>query len=269
MANTNSKTSRNSLTIHMLKEILCAEHAARVLAAEAWWTIVPNKDDSFSQTGDAGKFWSVITAIKELGMPIGYTKSVNHLGRTVNEPHSDPELLLRTIIKPNGNLTPPNKELIQTRCKVSGKDFEATYKERVEQYEDALAAEMELIEKAIKSIMQQQPNMEEPLEGAFTQVFNEDTGTYEDVELSLPEHQIPIDRIIEFGERYMKSLANNSKVNDLIFGTENALWEGEINRLKQIVQQEEHEGAAPDYVAEMDDKLLDAAGMHAGSNSGK
>jgi len=54
-----------------------------------------------------------------------------------------------------------------------------------------------------------------------------------------------------------------------VFIAENTLYQAELAAMKAIVQFEKAEGAAPDYVAAMDDKLLEASGMAAGRNAGK
>lgn len=262
--------ARNTLTIAEAKDILCAEHAARLFVAEAWWAIVPNKEGSFAYDGNAQPFWALVNATLELGMPLGFTKQENHLKKLVNVPHSDPEQLLRNLIKIQPRAQMPDMAIITARCKVTGKDPKAMYDERKLAYDEEVAAEIARIETVIKDIMRQMPAAgDEPFE-SITKLgeFNEETGEYDEYEVTLGEHLIPIDRIIEFGERQLKFLANNSKVPDIIFGTEHALWQGELNQLKAIVQQQEHEGSGESSRA-LDEALLDAGGMQAGGNSGK
>ena len=263
---------RNSLSIADVKEILCAEHAGRVLAGETWWAIVPMKDGAFAETGDAGPFWALVTAVQELGQPLGFEKVINKLGRTVSVAHSDPEKLLRSIIKPQTKLTLPNKEIITKRCAITGEDSAKVFALRQAEYQAELDAENERIESVIRLILSQQPVMDqdEPFTAVTTKLgaFDEETGEYEEIEVEIGEWLIPIDRIIEFGEKQQRFLASNPKVNDLLFGTENALWEGEIARLKQIVQNVEHEGAG-EGSREIDERLASGSDLAAGMASGK
>lgn len=261
---------RNTLTIAEAKEILCAEHAARLFSSEAWFSIVPNKGNSYAATGDARPFWALVTAIDELGMPLGFVKKENHLKRLVNEPHSDPEILLRSLIKAQPRATLPNMDIIKARCSVNGKDPEAVYAERKLAYDEEVAAELARVDTVVKAIMNQRPAPGETIFETTTALgpFNEETGEYLEYEVSYGEHLIPIDRIIDFGEKQLKYLASNDKVPDIIFATEKALWDGELNQLKAIVQQKEHEGAGEGSRA-IDEAGLGAEGMAAGMNSGK
>lgn len=261
---------RNSLTISEAKDILCAEHAARLLVAEAWWAIVPNKGLSFAATGNAQPFWALVNATLELGMPLGFTKVENHLRKLVSVPHSDPEQLLRSLIKIQPRAQLPNLEIIEARCKITGKDSKEVYAQAKMNYDEEVAAELARIDAVIKNIMKQMPAAgDEPFESTTKLgAFNEETGEYDEYEVTLGEWEIPVDRIIEFGEKQLKFLANNKNVPDIVFGTEHALWEGELSQLKAIVQQREHEGAGEGSRA-LDEALLDQAGMQAGGHSGK
>lgn len=268
----NSLTNtRNSLTIDEAKDILCAEHASRAFVARAWWTIVPNKEDSYAQTGDASPFWALVNATRELGQPLGFTKVENKLGRMVNVAHSDPETLLRSIIKPDVRAQKPVMEIIEARCKLSGKDPKALYAERMAAYNEELAAAEAAVNMAVNAILKQEPVMSDDGFATSRTVlgpFNEATGEYEEFEVDYGHVSLPIDWVIEFAEKQLKFLASNDRVPDIIFGTEHALWEGELNVLKAIVQQEENEGAGESSRA-IDEQLLDSAGMQAGGNSGK
>src|SRR5512139_3532335 len=107
---------RNTLTIAETKDILCAEHAARLLGAECWWALIPAGDKnplSFASSGNAQPFWALINATLELGMPLGYEKIENHLRRMTNVPHSDPEKVLRSILKPQPRAVLPDMRLIE------------------------------------------------------------------------------------------------------------------------------------------------------------
>ena len=265
-----SNDLRNTLTIAETKDILCAEHAARLFVAEAWWTIVPTKDGSFAKDGNSQPFWALMNATMELGMPLGFTKVENHLKKLVSVPHSDPEQILRNLIKIQPRATMPNMDIIKARCAITGKDPEAMYNERKQAYDEELAAEVARVDSVIKDIIRQQPQMgDEPFESTTKLgAFNEETGEYDEYEVTLGEHLIPIDRIIEFGERQLQFIGNNPKVPDIIFGTEHTLWQAELNQLKHIVQQRENEGSG-EQSRELDEKLLSAGGMQAGSNSGK
>lgn len=265
-----TNTLRNSLTIAEAKDILCAEHAARLFVAEAWWAIVPNKGESFAATGNAQPFWALMNATLELGMPLGFEKIENHLRKLVSVPHSDPEKVLRSLIKIQPRAQLPNLEIIEARCKINGKDPKEVYAQAKMHYDEEVAAEIARIDQVIKDIMKQMPATgDEPFESTTKLgAFNEETGEYDEYEVTLGEWEIPIDRIIEFGEKQLKFLANNPNVPDIVFGTENSLWEGELNVLRHIVQQREHEGAG-EGSRELDEGMLGAAGMQAGANAGK
>ena len=210
-----------------------------------------------------------------MGQPLGFNKVTNHLGKETNKAHTDPEQLLRQIIKPEVKEGKPDHILVSKRAVMAGLDPEEEYKKRMQQYNAAIEADQERINGVIKTIMSQQP-IGDINEHAFTighkieEVLDENGEVidYVEVDVSGGEWEIPIDRIIEFGERQMKFLATNSKVNDLIFGAEITVWEGEIAALKYIVQQRENEGAY-EGSREIDDALLSGAGMAAGMNSGK
>jgi hypothetical protein len=269
-----SANVRNCLSINEVKEMLCAEHAGRVLAGETWWAIVPMKDGSFAETGDAGPFWSLVTAVIELDQPLGFEKVVNHLGRTVSVPHRDPEKLLASIIKPQTRLSLPDKTIIEARCRITGQDANVLFEERTAAYQGELEAENKRIKQVIRSIMLQRPTMDANEEGTLEfganrlGAFDPETGEYEEYEVNYAEWLVPIDRIIEFGEKQQRFLASNTKVSDLIFGAENALWESEIALLKQIVQQHEHEGAS-EFNRSIDEGMASSADLAAGAHSGK
>ena len=109
--------ARNSLTITETKDILCAEHASRLFVAECWWAIVPSGDNnplSYAATGDASAFWALINATRELGMPLGFDKVENHLGKLTNVAHNDPEKVLRSILKPQPRAVMPDRQIIET-----------------------------------------------------------------------------------------------------------------------------------------------------------
>jgi len=80
---------------------------------------------------------------------------------------------------------------------------------------------------------------------------------------------LPVNRMIKHIEGQIEFLAKNTRIPDEVFIAENTLYQAELASMKAIIQFEKAEGAAPDYVAAMDDKLLEAAGMQAGSNAGK
>jgi len=265
---------RNTLTIAETKDILCAEHAARLFVAECWWAIVPsgtNNPLSFASSGDASSFWALINATRELGMPLGFTKVENHLGRLVSQPHKDPEQVLRALIKPQPRASMPDMRIIEARAKyIPGSNVQQMYDIAKATYNAEIEAELERINRVIATIMRQEPGVgDEPFESTTKLgAYNEETEEYDEYEVTMGEWEIPVDRIIEFGERQLKFLAQNSKVPDLIFGTENALWEGELNVLTHIVQEREAEGAGESSRA-LDEALLGSAGMQAGGNAGK
>ena len=262
---------RNTLTIAETKDILCAEHAARLFVAECWWAVIPNKEGSFAHDGNAQPFWALINATLELGMPLGFEKIENHLRKLSNVPHSDPEKVLRNLIKPQPRATLPDMRIIEARAKyIPNANPQAMYDEAKAMYDAEVEAEHDRINATIKDIMLQRPvDGDQPFE-ASTRLgaFNEETGEYDEYEVTFGEWEIPVDRIIEFGERQLKFMATNKRIPDIIFGTENALWEGELNILAHIVQEREAEGAG-ESSRELDEGMLGAAGMQAGSNAGK
>lgn len=265
-----TNNTRNALSLDEMKNRLCAEHAGRLFVAEAWWAIVPNKDNSFAATGDASGFWALVNATLELGQPLGFTKKENHLMRLVSVPHSDPELLLRQLIKVEPRAQRPVLEIVEARCKINGRDPAEQYKLAMDHYNEELAAEEARVDNVIKTIMRQMPVVgDNPFE-VTTKLgaFNEETGEYDEYEVTLGEYLIPIDRAIEFGEKQLKFLANNDRVPDIIFGAENALWTAEIEGLKAIIQEELHEGAGEGSRA-LDERLLSSNDMQAGANAGK
>lgn len=266
-----SHALRNTLTIAETKDILCAEHAARLFVGECWWAVVCSKDGSFAKTGDAQPFWALINATLELGMPLGYEKIENHLRKLVNVPHSDPEKVLRSLIKPQPRATMPDMRIIEARAKhIPNCNVQQMFDVAKATYDAEVTAEYERINATIKDIMKQRPVAgDEPFE-ASTRLgaFNEETGEYDEYEVTFGDWEIPVDRIIEFGERQLKFLASNRNIPDIIFGTENALWEGELTVLGNIVQQRENEGAGEGSRA-IDEGMLNAAGMQAGAQAGK
>jgi hypothetical protein len=265
--------ARNTLTIAETKDILCAEHAGRMFVAECWWAIVPNQGNSYASTGDASSFWALINATLELGQPLGFKKVENHLGDMINQAHSDPELVLRKLILPKVRAGRPDFDIIEARCKFSGKDAKEMYKAAMEGYNAELQAAEKRTEKAIIKILNAKPNPGDEIVNAEVEAYNEETTWDDDNGLvtesrEYGEWTIPIDRIIDFAERQQKFLASNPNIPDLIFGTENTLWEGELNLLKHIIQQPIHEGAG-EGSREIDEALLNSAGMQAGMDSGK
>lgn len=273
-----NQNTRNSLTIDEVKSILCAEHAARAFTAEVWWAIVCNKDNSFAKTGDASPFWALVNATRELGQPLGFEKLENHLGQQYSVGHNDPEKLLRSVIKINLKQSPPVREVIEARAKWSNGNAEQMMLEAQAAYTAALKAEEARINRVISKIMQQEPAMIEAL-GEHLPADNSEVDTLDengDLSYNIWEGNemggdwsIPIDRIIELGERQLKFIAINKAIPAVVFATEAALWEGEFTQLKAIVQKDMEAGGCPNYVAEMDNRLLDASGMQAGMNSGK
>ena len=149
---------RNSLTIAETKDILCAEHAARLFVAECWWAVIPNKEGSFAHDGNAQPFWALINATLELGMPLGYEKIENHLRKLSNVPHSDPEKVLRTLIKPQPRAVLPDMRIIEARAKyIPNSNPQQMYDEAKAQYDAEVEAEHERINATIKDIMKQRP----------------------------------------------------------------------------------------------------------------
>lgn len=257
--------ARNSLTIAEVREYLCAEHAGRVFSGEIWWSIVPggdNNPNSFANTGDASPFWALVDECLSMGQPLGYTKGVDHLGRDTNTPHTDPELLLRSVIKPNVQLDKPNKDIITARAELQGIDPEKLYKLREAEYNAKVEADHKRIDQVIKTILAQRKVIAD--EHNPWENLDDDYGRVQHG----GEWNIPIDRIIDFGERQMKFLAQNPKVNDTLFGAEATIWKGEIAELKKIVQKYENEGAG-EGSREIDNQLLSGSGMSQGMNAGK
>ena len=263
---------RNTLTIAETKDILCAEHAGAVFVNECWRALVPNTGNSFASTGDCNPFWALITATEELDQPIGFKKIENHLGELVNVGNTDPEVLLRKLILPKVRAERPDYDIIEARCKRSGKNAEEVYKAAMEGYNDELIAAQKRVDKSIIKILNARPNPGDEIVNAEVEAYSEEEVWTEDGLITesreYGEWQIPIDRIIDFAERQLNFLATNKRVPHLIFGTENALWEGELNVLKHIIQQKTNEGAG-EGSREIDDAMLDGAGMQAGMNSGK
>lgn len=273
--------SHNSttLTISETRDYLCPEHAARLFTAECWWAIVPGGDNhpnSFASSGDSSSFWSLVTATLSMGQPLGYTKVQDHLGRLTNKPHSDPELLLRQLIKPNVPQGKPDRNLINARAKYAGYDPEAMYQGKLAEYNALIQADEARINQVIQTILgQQKINPDDILAGQGdlvrqVEVLDEEGNVidYEDQYIMGSEWLIPIDRIIEFGEKQLAFLAKNDKVPDTIFGSEAAIWESEIAELKRLVQHYDNDGAG-EGSREIDNQLLSAMGMAAGMNSGK
>jgi hypothetical protein len=264
---------RNTLTIAEVCTMMTAEHAAKLLASEFWWTIVPSTEGSgsFAETGSSAQFWALVTQIRELGQPLGFHKVENHLGNLTWKQHNSPELALAAMIKPSVKAPKPDLELIKIRAAVTGEDADAIYKERMTEYTAEIAVAQEKNRRAIAKILSQEPAPGEDMLETSVQLgeFNEETGEYEEFEVVYGEHLIPIDRAIKHIEGQIQFLAKNKKIPDEVFVAENTLYSAELSTLKAIVQVIENEGEAPDYVAAMDNRLLDAAGMQAGGNSGK
>lgn len=272
----NAIDARNNLTIAEVIEMFDAEHAAKLLASEFWWTIVPSTEGSgsFAETGDASQFWALVTAIRELGQPLGFHKVENHLGNLVWKAHNSPEIALTNIIKPSVKAQKPDYELVKVRCAITGDDPDQIFANRMNEYNAEIAVAEAKNRKAINKILSQEPAPGEGFMEINTHVdyndYDEETGEFAEHEIVMGgEHLIPIDRAISHIEGQIQFLAKNKKIPDMVFATQNTLYQAELARLKGIVQVEKHEGAAPDFVAAIDDQLLGSSGMAAGMNSGK
>ena len=268
-------TTRNHLTIAEVCNIMTAEHAAKLLASEFWWTIVPSTEGSgsFAETGSSAQFWALVTQIRELGQPLGFHKVENHLGNLYWKAHNDPSIALSMLIKPSVKSRQPDYELIKVRCNITGEDPDEIFKNRMAEYTAEIAVVEAKNRKAIQRVLSQEPApgenfMEEGVKVDYND-FNEDTGDFEEHEVVYGEHLIPVDRAIKHIEGQIQFLAKNKRIPDEIFIADNTLYQAELSTLKGIVQIEANEGEAPSYVADMDDRLLDASGMQAGGNSGK
>lgn len=255
----------STLTITELREYLTAEHAARVLTGEIWWSVVPGGDNnpkSFASTGDASAFWALVDAVGSMGQPLGYIKEKDFLGRDTNKPHSDPELLLRQIIKPNVMMDKPNKDIITARAILAGQDPEKLYQLRELEYKTKIEADQARIDQVIRTILAQHHDIVDP--NAPFDDLDDESGR----SVTGGEWEMPIDRVIEFGERQLKFLASNPKVQDNLFEAERLLWQDEIDKLSHIIQKRENEGAG-EGSRHIDEQLLSGAGMSAGMNAGK
>ena len=270
-----SNTDRNMLNIANVTEMMTAEHAAKALASEFWWTIVPSTEDSgsFAETGSSSQFWALVTAIRELGQPLGFHKVENHLGNLAWRAHNKPDIVLAGLIKPAVRTAKPEYEFIKQRAAYTGEDADILFAERINTYNaEVVVAEAKNM-KAITKILSQEPAPGEAILETSTIVdykdFDEETGDFAEHEVVYGEHMIPVNRMIKHIEGQIDFLAKNKKIPDEVFMAENLLYKSELAAFKAIVQFDQAEGAAPDYVAAMDDKLLEAAGMQAGVNSGK
>lgn len=270
-----SNFDRNFLNIANVIEMMTAEHAAKALASEFWWTIVPSTEDSgsFAETGSSSQFWALVTAIRELGQPLGFHKVENHLGNLVWKAHNKPDIVLSGLIKPAVRERKPDYELIKIRAAVTGEDADQIFADRMNQYNAEVVVAEAKNAKAINKILSQEPAPGEGIMETSTIVdykdFDEETGDFAEHEVVYGEHMIPVNRMIKHIEGQIEFLAKNKRIPDEVFIAENLLYQGELAAFKAIVQYEQAEGAAPDYVAAMDDKLLEAAGMAAGRNAGK
>lgn len=273
--------TRNTLTISEAREILCVEHAARLFTAECWWAIVPsgaNNPMSYAECGDAAPFWALVDAVQSMGQPLGFNKVLNHLGNPVSVPHNDPEQLLRQLIKPNVRTGKPVMEVSKIRAKFGGFNAEQYHAEKMAEYNAAIEADTLRIDRVIKSIIASHryinPDEMDALSGELIkqeEVLDEEGNVidYVDHYVEGGEWNIPIDRIISFGEKQLQFLAQNKNVPDLIFGSEAALWEHEIEQLKQIVQSPDTTERQSLGSAALDNALLSADSMRAGTQAGK
>jgi len=270
-----SNTDRNFLNIANVIELMTAEHAAKALASEFWWTIVPSTEDSgsFAETGKSDQFWALVTAIRELGQPLGFHKVENHLGNLTWRSHNKPDIALAQIIKPSVRERKPDYDLIKVRCDITGEDANEVFMERMKVYTTEVAVAEAKNRKAIDKILSQEPAPGEGIMQTGIRVdyedFNEETGDFAEHEVVYGEHMIPVNRMIKHIEGQIEFLAKNKRIPDEVFIAENTLYQAELASMKAIIQFEKAEGAAPDYVAAMDDKLLEASGMAAGRNAGK
>ena len=268
----NSKIARNTMTIAEVKEVLTAEHAGKLLSSEFWWTIVPSTEGSgsFAETGDASQFWALVTAIRELGQPLGFVKEENHLGNMIWKAHNKPELALAALIKPTVKATKPDMDLIKIRCEINGDDPDMVFVERMKEYTAQVAVAEEKNRKAITRILRQEPAPGEGILETSVELgdFDEETGEYEEHEVVYGEHYTPIDRIIKHIEGQVNFLAKNTRIPDEIFVAENTLYQAELARMKSIVLQQDHEGAGEGSRV-IDEQLLGSTGMQAGMNAGK
>lgn len=256
---------RNSLTIAETREYLCPEHAGRLFAAECWWAIVPSGDNnpnSFASTGDSSAFWALVDANNSMGMPLGYVKGTDFLGRDTNKPHNDPETLLKQLIKPNIMMDKPNKAIITARAAIAGQDPDKLFELRVAEYNAKIEADQNRINHVINAILGQRlvtPDEHQPWDDLEDESGRLRTGG---------EWEIPIDRIIEFGEKQLKFMATNVKIQDTLFEAERLIWKDEIEHLTKIVQQRENEGAG-EGSREIDNALLDNTGLAQAQHAGK
>ena len=267
--------TRNHLTIAEACNILTAEHAAKLLASEFWWTIVPSTEGSgsYAETGSSAQFWALVTQIRELGQPLGFHKVENHLGNMYWKAHNDPSVALASIIKPQAKSRQPDYELIKVRCGITGEDPDVIFKDRMTEYTAEIAVVEAKNRRSIDRILSQEPApgedfMENGVKVDYNE-YDEDSGEFAEHDIVYGEHLIPIDRAIKHIEGQIQFLAKNKRIPDEIFIADNTLYQAELSTLKGIIQIGENEGEAPAYVADMDNRLLDASGMQAGGNSGK
>lgn len=260
---------RNTLTIAEAKDILCAEHAGKLFVAECWWAVVPHRPGSFAYDGDAGAFWSLITATLELGQPLGYEKVENKLRKLVSVAHVDPEKILTRLIKPEPRAFMPDRDIIKARCDIAGTNPDSVLALRRAAYDAECQEEITRVAATIRDIMRARPTNDD-WQTVSTHLgdFDEESGEYKEFEIVHGEHLIPVDRVIEFCEKQLKYLAQNMNIPDTIFAAESTLWTSEIQRLAQIVQQREHIGSS-EFNRELDDGMLGSAEMNAGMQAGK
>lgn len=276
----------NSLTIDEVTDYLTTEHAARLLVAECWYTLVPRGDNhplSYRMSGDSAPFWALVNKVQSMGQPLGWNTTIDHMGDPMKVPHKDPETLLRKLIKvevrdEQGNLIErPNFDMVAERAIDAGKDPKQEFERRMNHYNARLQAAEQKVNNVVKQIMAQQkmdPNDIAAAQGDLirqVEVLDEEGNVidYEDQYVTGGEWEIPIDRIIEFGEKQISFMANNQRIKDTNYIAEKLIWKDEIAKLTAIVHRNfEHEGSG-ESSREIDDQLLSAGGMAAGMNSGK
>lgn len=232
--NTIYTNPRNTLTIAEVCEMFTAEHAGKLLASEFWWAIVPSTEGSgsYAETGDSSQFWALVTAIRELGQPLGFERKENHLGNMVWSSHNKPEIALAALIKPSGKFVKPDYEMIKVRCEITGDNADQVFTERMNEYNAEIAVAEAKNQKAIRRILSQEPAPGEGILETSVELgeFNEDTGEYEEHEVTYGEHLIPINRAIKHVEGQIEFLAKNKKIPDMVFIAENTLYQAELAR---------------------------------------